>query len=128
MSTSTISMPHMQGTVFTAAAIGGRLHVLAAHGTDTYAAALEISGISDGKSLAKRGTVDAVAPPAANAMLNYLHSACHRFPLDDCLRIAAAEVERDRPHCSSAAPPNQARGVNVHIVTGEEHRACFVCM
>jgi hypothetical protein len=83
----------MQGVAFTATTMGGVAYLLAANGSDITALQLDIQSVRVEYTLKGASTTKAASqgPPRANKLLNYVHSMCERFPIDDCIRIALHE-------------------------------------
>jgi hypothetical protein len=83
----------MQGVAFTAAAVGGSPYLLAAAGAAVVALALHLQSVTVEYALSGVDTGDSAPPaPRANRLLNYVHSTAEKFPLDDCMSIAAAKA------------------------------------
>ena len=102
----------MQGTRFGIMQIGGKSYLSAAHGTSVFTSPLTIHSISVENSLHTDSTEAqaAEAVPPVNKMLNYVHSMCDRFPLDDALSAVQARVGS-----------SQARTVHLRMCCGAQH-------
>lgn len=98
----------MQGVTFATTEIGGTCYLLAAHGPNISTLCLDIQSIRNEYAVTSGGGGEAAArtPPRANKLLNYVHSMCEKFPVDDCLSVAAG-VE-------------QCRTVSLSFVTGAQ--------
>jgi hypothetical protein len=83
----------VQGPVFTTAAFGETTCLLAANGHEVLAVALQIQSVSVVNTLASDGGLPKASQqtPAVNKLLNYFHSACRRFPVDDCISLSQAK-------------------------------------
>jgi hypothetical protein len=98
-----------QGTRFTACSMAGKAFLLASHGQEVQAAELAIQSILVENALeaAEDTAASAAAAPPINRLLNYFHSTCDRFPVDDCIGTAGAK--RSDSH---------SRTVRIHCCTG----------
>jgi hypothetical protein len=78
----------MQGVAFTVTKMGGIAYLLAANGSSITSVQLEIQSVHIEYTLTGAGTAMAApqGPPRGNKLLNYVHSMCVRFPIDDCIR------------------------------------------
>ena len=87
--------------------------MLAANGPDIYATRLKLQSINVENSLAKHGGAAdfSASTSAANRLLNYVHSCCLRFPLDDCIGLAEASQRAQRGEATAC------RTVRLHIAT-----------
>jgi hypothetical protein len=80
----------MQGVTFATTEVGGSCYLLAADGSDITTLSLNIQSVRNEYSLTNGVSCDATrAPPRVNKLLNYVHSMCEKFPIDDCLSVAA---------------------------------------
>lgn len=104
----------MQGVRFTAALVEGGAYLLAANGPELFATSLKLQSIHVENALAAHGagTVAAQATSATNRLLNYVHSCCLRFPLDDCIGLAEASLLAQQGQVTTC------RTVRLHIATG----------
>ena len=103
----------MQGVRFSAAAVEGSAYLLAANGNELYATALKLQSINVENALSKHGSAADASKAAspANRLLNYIHSCCLRFPLDDCIGLAEASQLAQRGEATAC------RTVRLHIAT-----------
>lgn len=110
----------MQGVRFSAASVEGSAYLLAANGNELYATALELQSVSVKNNLSKHGgSADtSKATSAANRLLNYVHSCCLRFPLDDCIGLAEASQRAQRREATAC------RTVRLHIATRAPQQFC----
>jgi hypothetical protein len=80
----------MQGVAFTITKMAGIAYLLAANGSSITAVQLNIQSVHIEYTLTGADTAMAApqGPPRVNRLLNYVHSMCERFPIDDCIRSA----------------------------------------
>lgn len=111
----------MQGPRFTTACVDGDTFLLAANGNDLYTTALKLQSIHVENTLAKHGVAGdgAQAASATNRLLNYVHSCCLRFPLDDCIGLAEAA------QCAQRGENTVCLTVRLHIATRAPSSACL---
>ena len=94
------------------ARVDDNTYLLAAHGDSTYSTPLKLQSINVENALSCTG---AAAPTsegllAGNKLLDYVHSCCLRFPLDDSVSLHLAEAAQ------LAGKPQDCRVVNlVHL-------------
>lgn len=99
-----------QGVAFTTTLMGGTAYLLAANGSFITALQLDIQSVRVEytlKGAAAAAKAASIGPPRVNKLLNYVHSMCERFPVDDCIRIAL--------HHGSC------RTVPLQCITGPQH-------
>ena len=90
--------------------MGGTCYLLAAHGATVSTLTLDIQSVRHEYALTSGAAGEAArTPPRVNKLLNYVHSMCEKFPVDDSLSIAAGVEE--------------CRTVQLSFVTGT-HRCC----
>eukprot|EP00892_Ulva_mutabilis_P011345 jgi/Ulvmu1/8583/UM045_0026.1 len=108
-----------QGPRFTVATVDGDTFLLAANGNELYTTNLKLQSINVENTLAKHGAASDTceAASAANRLLNYVHSCCLRFPVDDCLGLAEAAQRAKR------GEDTVCRTVRLHIATPQEEQA-----
>jgi hypothetical protein len=84
---------HMQGTVFGVSVIVGQQYLSAASPTGIVTVPLHVRSVSVENSLqttaAQAHEVDKT--PGINKLLNYFHSMCERFPIDNTLQVASSQ-------------------------------------
>lgn len=104
----------VQGPRFLAAAVDGATYLLAANGDQIVAASMQLQSIHVENALAEHGASAAAsgAGSATNRLLNYVHSCCLRFPLDDCIGLSQAS---QHAQCGGSTT---CRNVRLHIATG----------
>ena len=100
----------LQGTRFGLATIDNVLHLAASHGDIVILVPLVVRGIAVENMLQAEGPAAEAVPqtPRVNRLLNYFHSTCERFPLDDSLSSLA--LTADNKHCE--------RVVTLHLCCG----------
>jgi hypothetical protein len=86
----------VQGTRFGMALVDGVHYLTAAHGTAVLSSPLAVRSITVENSLQATGAgADAGSQvPPVNWLLNYFHSVCERFPLDDAISVLEAKASR----------------------------------
>ena len=66
--------------------------MLAANGNEVFARPLCVQSVraeyTFKSDAAATTTADSCGPTRVNKLLNYVHSMCERFPVDDCVRMA----------------------------------------
>lgn len=104
----------MQGPRFTAAAVEGGTYLLAANGHELFATSLKLQSIHVENALAEHGAAadTSAATSDTNRLLNYIHSCCLRFPLDDCIGLAEATQHAQK------GGTTVCRTVRLHMATG----------
>lgn len=110
----------MQGTRFGLALVNGALHLTAAHGASVLTSPLTVRSVAVENSLQAEGDADAAAErvPQVNKLLNYFHSTCERFPLDDALSAVSLK----------GVSGHSARVVSLHMCGGAHCLAhCIAC-
>ena len=101
----------MQDVAFTTTDVGGTCYLLAAYGTTVSTLTLDIQSVRNEYALMSGTAGEATrTTPRVNKLLNYVHSMCEKFPVDDCLTVAAGVEE--------------CRTVSLSFVTG----TCFGCL
>jgi hypothetical protein len=103
---------HMQSTVFGMSAIAGQQYLSAACEARVVTVPLAVTSVSVENSLQSTAghAREADKTPRLNKFLNYFHSLCERFPVDDALKIAESRWLQVKG--SSDGP----RKVSLHMV------------
>lgn len=84
--------PGLQGVKFTTTEIGGVPYLLAANNAEITEIRLQIKSTASLYQVKADSEDQAKGPalPESNRLLNYVHSSCKRFPVDDSLSILSA--------------------------------------
>lgn len=112
----------LQGTRFTVTSVNKRTYLLAACGTQVLAVGLTVQSINVENALTTHASISitADAAPATNKMLNYVHTCCVRFPLDNCIGVAEASQ-----HAKSEYGASRCRNVRLHVATCASPPRCM---
>ena len=112
----------LQGTRFTVTSVNKRTYILAAYDTQVLAVGVTIQSINVENALTAHAgiSITADAAPATNKLLNYVHSCCVRFPLDNCIGMAEAPQQAKSDHGAL-----RCRNVRLHVATCTSPPRCM---